>query len=161
MSKQISQTGYSRRQFVITVGAASVAAAALPLFSPGLALGAEETDKEIKRLVGGKKLADGSKIINLDLPQIAENGNTVPLEVTVKSPMTKADHVTAVHILAAGNPRPGVATFRFTPLSGRAQASTRMRLAKTQNVIAVAEMADGKAYMTQAEVKVTIGGCGG
>ncbi len=161
---QTRATGWTRRRFIITVGAASAAAAGLNALTAGLAWSAEEaktTEEEIKRLVGGKELADGAKIISMDLPQIAENGNTVPLEIAVESPMTEADHVTAVHIVADGNPRPGVASFHFTPLSGRAQASTRMRLAKTQNVIAIAEMSDGKAYMSKAEVKVTIGGCGG
>ncbi len=161
---QREAAGWTRRRFIITLGAASAAAAGLTALPGGAAWSAEDAktaEEEIKRLMGGKELADGAEIISMDLPQIAENGNTVPLEVSVESPMTEADHVTAVHIVADGNPRPGVASFHFTPLSGRAQASTRMRLAKTQNVIAIAEMSDGKAYMTKAEVKVTIGGCGG
>ena len=156
--------GWTRRRFMITVGAASAAAAGVKALPGGTAWSAEDAktaEEEIKRLVGGKELADGAKIISMDLPQIAENGNTVPLEISVESPMTEKDHVTAVHIVADGNPRPGVASFHFTPMSGRAQASTRMRLAKTQNVIAIAETSDGKAYMSKAEVKVTIGGCGG
>ena len=163
MRNHFQAQGWTRRQFIITVGAASAAAASLGVL-PGDALGAEEpetAEDEIRRLVGDKELADGSGIIAMDLPQIAENGNTVPLEISVESAMTDDDYVTAVHIVAEGNPRPGVASFHFTPANGRAQASTRMRLAKTQKVIAIAEMSDGKAYMTQAEVKVTIGGCGG
>ena len=163
MTDQTRATGWTRRHFIITVGAASAAAAGLAAL-PGRAWSAEDAktaEEEIKRLTGGKELADGADVISLDLPQIAENGNTVPLEISVESPMTDDDHVTAVHLVADGNPRPGVASFHFTPANGRAQASTRMRLAKTQNVIAIAEMSDGKAYMTQAEVKVTIGGCGG
>ena len=163
-SNQRSATGWTRRRFIITVGTASAAAAGLNALPGGLAWSAEDAktaEEEIKRLVGGKELADGSKIISMDLPQIAENGNTVPLEISVESPMTESDHVTAVHIVADGNPRPAVASFHFTSMSGRAQASTRMRLAKTQNVIAIAETSDGKAYMSKAEVKVTIGGCGG
>ncbi len=99
--------------------------------------------------------------ITLELPQIAENGNTVPLSIEVDSPMTAQDYCKAVHIFAEGNPRPDVASIHFTPACGRAVASTRMRLAKTQNVVAIAEMSDGSVYMTKAEVKVTIGGCGG
>jgi sulfur-oxidizing protein SoxY len=75
--------------------------------------------------------------------------------------MTEADHVKAVHIFSEGNPIPNVASIRFSPASGRARAATRMRMAKTQNVIAVAEMSDGSVYMAKAKVKVTIGGCGG
>ena len=161
----ISETtrGLSRRQFVITVAAGSAAAAALAAAPARLAMAEEpETVEEaIKLLLGDKELADGADLISLDLPQIAENGNTVPLGISVESPMTDEEHVTAVHIFAEGNPRPGVASIQFTPANGIAQASTRMRLAKTQNVVAVAEMSDGKAYITKAEVKVTIGGCGG
>lgn len=99
--------------------------------------------------------------VSLTAPEIAENGNTVPIAVNVESPMTADDHVADVLILADGNPRAGVATFHFTAMSGVAAASTRMRLAKTQNVIAVAKMSDGSVFMDKREVKVTIGGCGG
>jgi sulfur-oxidizing protein SoxY len=154
----------SRRQFVITVAAGSAAAAALAAAPLRLAVAAEEAktvDEAIKQLLGDKELADGAEIITLDLPQIAENGNTVPLGLSVESPMTADNYVKSVHIFADGNPLPQVASIHFTPASGVAQASTRMRLAKTQNVVAVAEMSDGSAYITKAEVKVTIGGCGG
>ena len=163
MTERTRAKGWTRRQFVITLGAASTAAAGLASLS-GRGWSAEDAktvEEEIKRLVGDQELADGAQVISLDLPQIAENGNTVPLEISVESPMTDDDYVATVHLVADGNPRPGVASFHFTPANGRAQASTRMRLAKTQNVIAIAEMSNGKAYMTQAEVKVTIGGCGG
>jgi len=162
MSRPGSARSLSRRQFVITVAAGSAAAAALA--AAPLRLAAEEpktVEEAIKLLLGDKELADGADVIALDLPQIAENGNTVPLGISVESPMTEEDHVTAVHIFADGNPRPDVASIHFTPANGVAQASTRMRLAKTQNVVTVAEMLDGRAYITQAEVKVTIGGCGG
>ena len=99
--------------------------------------------------------------VMLDVPEIAENGNTVPMNVSVESPMTADDYVTEVLIVADGNPRAGVATFRFSPMSGTAQANTRIRLAGTQNVIAVAKMNDGSVFMDRKEVKVTIGGCGG
>ena len=85
----------------------------------------------------------------------------MPLTVEIDSPMSDQDYCKAVHIFAEGNPLPNVATFRFTPACGQATASTRIRLAKTQNVVAVAEMSNGDVYMSKAEVKVTIGGCGG
>ena len=75
--------------------------------------------------------------------------------------MTETDYVKAVHVFAEGNPTPDVATFRFSPASGRAIVSTRMRLAKTQDVVAVAEMNDGSMYIARQTIKVTIGGCGG
>lgn len=118
-----------------------------------------EVDERIAKFTGGKSAGSGG--IDIDLPEIAENGNVVPLTVNVDSPMTEADHVQSVMILAAGNPRAGVATFNFTPMSGKAEASTRMRLAGTQDVIAVAKMSDGSFRQIGKTVKVTIGGCGG
>ena len=97
--------------------------------------------RQIHRRQGGEK---GK--ITIDLPEIAENGNTVPLSITVDSPMTADSYVTDMLVVADGNPRPGVATFHFTPLSGRAEAATRIRLAATQNIIVVAKTSDGKFY---------------
>ena len=85
----------------------------------------------------------------------------MPITVEIDSPMSDADFVKSVHIFAEGNPLPDVASVHFTPRSGVARASTRMRLAGTQNVVAVTEMSDGRVLGTKAEVKVTIGGCGG
>lgn len=146
----------TRRQTMQWAGVAAVAA----VLAPRMAFADEKavTD-ELKKLYGDKKMDQGK--IKLDVPQIAENGLVVPVEVSIESPMTDADYVKSVHIFADGNPLPGVVSYKFTPALGKAQAATRMRLAQTQNVIAVAEMSDGKLYTTKAEVKVTIGGCGG
>jgi len=116
--------------------------------------------KTMEKFTGGK-MASESKLITLEMPEIAENGNTVPLSISVESPMTPDSYVKRVIIISEGNPRPEVATFNFSPLSGVAEASTRMRLAKTQNVIAIAELSDGSLHMVKRQVKVTIGGCGG
>ena len=113
----------------------------------------------IKAFTGGKQPAEGK--VKLDLPEIAENGNTVPMTVSVDSPMTAQSHVTEVLVVADGNPNGGVATFYFTPASGVAEANTRIRLASTQDVIAFAKMNDGSFFMASKQVKVTIGGCGG
>jgi len=118
-----------------------------------------ESDAEIAKFTGGKALEKGK--IAIDLPEIAENGNTVPFTVSVESPMSEADHVKVIHILATANPQPGVAVFRFSPLSGKATVASRMRLARTQDVIGIAELNDGRFLMTKRNVKVTIGGCGG
>jgi sulfur-oxidizing protein SoxY len=117
------------------------------------------TEAAIKKAIGERAMTEGR--VTLRLPPIAENGNTVPLTVSVESPMTAADHVKAVHVFADGNPTPDVATFHFTPALGRAEASTRIRLGRTQDVIAVAEMSNGAVFVGRQEVKVTIGGCGG
>jgi sulfur-oxidizing protein SoxY len=113
----------------------------------------------VRKIVGEAKPSEGK--FALELPEIAENGNTVPFTVSVESPMTEKDHVKTIHVIATANPQPGVATFRLTPLSGKAAVSSRMRLARTQDVIAIAELSDGRFLMAKRPVKVTIGGCGG
>lgn len=120
---------------------------------------ANDAAKWIEKFTGGKEALKGK--ISLDLPEIAENGNTVPLSLTIESPMTAKSYVKEVMILADGNPNAGVATLMFTPLSGKAEASIRIRLATTQNVVAIAKMSDGAVFTEQKTVKVTIGGCGG
>ncbi|WP_421708555.1 thiosulfate oxidation carrier protein SoxY [Algihabitans sp.] len=160
MSKPMTAAGITRRHFIITVGAGSAAAAALVAAAPAKA-DLAMVEESLSKLIGDATVEDGAEIIRLDLPQIAENGNTVPLGVSIDSPMTPDSYVRHLHVFADGNPRPDVVSFHFSPKSGLAEASTRMRLAQTQNIVAVAEMSDGKVYRTQAEVKVTIGGCGG
>ena len=138
----------------------AVLAAAGVAAMPRLALAESMTAQQLlEKFTGGNSASEDK--ITLSMPEIAENGNTVPLSVSVDSPMNAEDYVKNVIIVAEGNPRPEVATFHFSPKSGVAEASTRMRLAKTQNVVAVAEMSDGSFHMTRREVKVTIGGCGG
>jgi sulfur-oxidizing protein SoxY len=146
----------SRRAIVIGSGAAALAV----ILGPRLvAASPAQVEAEIAKLYAGKSLADGK--IKLDLPSIAENGLVVPLNFNVESPMTEKDYVKAVHVFADGNPNPGVASFYFTPMMPKASAQIRMRLAQSQNIVAVAEMADGSLYTAKKEVKVTIGGCGG
>jgi sulfur-oxidizing protein SoxY len=140
-------------------GTGVIALAGIGLLPSGAHADAAAVAKAIKKRIGDKATKSGR--IKMELPQIAENGNTVPVAFEVKSPMTGSDHVKAVHLFADKNPNPDVATFRFTPESGVCKVSTRMRLIKSQNVVAVAEMSDGSVYMAKAPVKVTIGGCGG
>jgi sulfur-oxidizing protein SoxY len=121
--------------------------------------GAKEAAEQIAKFTGGKTAVSGK--ISIELPEIAENGNTVPLQVTVDAPMTADNYVSEVMVVAEGNPNPGVATFHFSPLSGKAQAATRIRLAATQNIVAVAKTSKGEFFTGQKAVKVTIGGCGG
>jgi len=152
-----STSNVTRRHVLMLTGAAAAAAAGLlPTVATADQAAVEEA---IKKAVGNAAMQSGR--ITLDLPQIAENGNTVPIGVEVDSPMTASDYVKSVHIFAEGNPNPNVASLYFTPAGGVAKASTRMRLLKTQNVVAVAEMSDGSVYRETVEVKVTIGGCGG
>lgn len=118
----------------------------------GIPVLASAVDEHIADFTGGADAVAG--VIELDAPEIAENGNTVPITVS-------APGASSIMILAAGNPVPAVATFNFGPMSAARSGSTRIRLAKTQDVIAVAKMEDGSFQTTQAMVKVTIGGCGG
>jgi sulfur-oxidizing protein SoxY len=148
---------FDRRRFLM-IGSAGIAATALE-GSASPARAANDSDERIKQFTGGSAPAQGR--IKLDLPEIAENGNTIPMTVSVESPMTEESHVTDVLVVVNGNPRAGVVTFHFSPASGVAEANTRMRLATTQDVIAIAKMNDGSLFMTSKQVKVTIGGCGG
>ena len=150
-------SNFSRRQ-ALALGASAVSVAVLGA-SAGPAQAKNDSEEAIKKFTGGKTPVQGK--IKLDLPEIAENGNTVPMTVTVESPMTEQSHVTDVLIVADENPRSGVVTFRFSPASGIAEANTRIRLAATQDVIAVAKMNDGSFFIASKQVKVTIGGCGG
>jgi len=118
-----------------------------------------EAAAEIAKFTGGKPAEKGK--ITIDLPEIAENGNTVPLSIVVDSPMTAEDYVAEILVVADGNPRPVFATFHLSTMSGRAVAATRVRLASTENVIVVAKTNDGRFFTEQKPVKVTIGGCGG
>ena len=148
-------SSFSRRQ-VMAVGAGALASAAFGIVPAHAANNAQDL---IKAFTAGKQATEGK--VKLDLPEIAENGNTVPMTVTVESPMSEQSHVTEVLVLADGNPNAGVATFHFSPASGVAEANTRIRLAATQNIIAIARMNDGSFAMATKQVKVTIGGCGG
>ena len=135
------------RRNAIVLGAGAFIAAGLPKLAV-----ASVNDEAIAAFTGGAEVGAGD--IELTAPEIAENGNTVP--IGVDAPGAKS-----ITIFADGNPVPAVATFKFGPLSASRSASTRIRLAKTQNVVALAEMEDGSFKIAKANVKVTIGGCGG
>ncbi len=134
------------RRNALAMGLGATAVAMLPMRAIAAA------DEAIAAFTGGAETGAGD--ITLDAPEIAENGNTVPISVS-------APGATSIAVFAAGNPTPGVATFNFGPASGSQSASTRIRLAGTQDVVAVAQMADGSFVQTAKTVKVTIGGCGG
>ena len=136
------------------------AAALLAWVLPGFAARAATNDAEevVKKFAGGKTPMEGR--IQLDLPEVADDGNSVPMTITVDSPMTEQSHVTTILVVATANPRSGVATFHLSPATGVADVSTRIRLAETQDVIAVAKMNDGTCYLAKRLVKVTVGGCG-
>ena len=113
---------------------------------------ASATDDLIAEFTGGAEVGEGG--LTLTAPEIAENGNTVPIAVD-------APGASAIMVLATGNPTPPVATFNFGELAGSQAASTRIRLAGTQDLVAIAKMSDGTFVRDTKTVKVTIGGCGG
>jgi sulfur-oxidizing protein SoxY len=137
---------FTRRE-TLALGAGAALVTVLPFRA-----NAATVDELVADFTGGADVADSG--VELTAPEIAENGNTVPIEVA-------AEGASAIMVLAAGNPTPPVATFNFGPMAGAHRASTRIRLAGTQEVIAVAKLADGSFARTSKEVKVTIGGCGG
>jgi len=146
------------RRAALALGAAGAALSLVGLSRTAQAT-PETAAADVAKFTGGKTPVAGK--ISIELPEIAENGNTVPLAISVDAPMTEDDYVTDVLVLADGNPNPGVATFHFTPLSGKADASTRIRLATTQNIVVTARTSKGAVYTASKLVKVTIGGCGG
>lgn len=99
--------------------------------------------------------------VKLDIALIAEDGTIVPTTITVDSPMTEADHVQEIHLFAERNPLPRVAAFYLGPHNGRAQVSTRIRLAEAQRVIAIARMSDGSLWSDEMQVEVSLTACGG
>src|SRR5262245_43904663 len=127
MSSDGTIESVDRRIFLCGAGAAI--AAGLGLDAAALAQDKEPAgwEEAVNKIVGTAKVAEGK--VKLDLPEIAENGNTVPFTVAVDSPMTEQLHVKSIHIVSTGNPQPGVAAFHFTPQSGKAMVSGRMRLA--------------------------------
>lgn len=135
------------RRNALMLGAGATILAFMP-FTPATAA----VEDAIAKLTGGAEISEGD--ITLTTPEIAENGNTVPISVD-------APGAESITIFAAGNPSPDVVTFNFGPLAASHSASTRMRLAGTQDVIAIAKMPDGTFVRASNQVKVTIGGCGG
>jgi sulfur-oxidizing protein SoxY len=134
------------RRNVMIMGAGAFVAFGLPMRATAAA------EDRIAEFTGGAAMADSG--ITLTAPEIAENGNTVPIEVS-------APGAVEILVLATGNPTPGVATFKFGPLAAAQAGSTRIRLAGTQDVVAIAKMSDGSFAKASSNVKVTIGGCGG
>ncbi len=142
------------RRLVLTGIGAGMLSSALP-FS---ALGApEDADAAIRELFGDRDLNEGR--VTVKLPPIAENGNSVPITVSVDSPMSEADHVTRVALISPRNPIAEMAMFHLGPRAGKAEVSTRIRMAGTQRVRAVAEMNDGTLWIGSASTVVTLAAC--
>jgi sulfur-oxidizing protein SoxY len=151
---EMSQT--TRRRFLVETAALAGAA--------GLGLDLDPADATpasmqaaIRNVTGEAKLNKGR--VKIDIPALIENGNAVPLTVSCESPMTQEDHVKAIHVFTEKNPQPNVIGVHLGPRAGRANVSTRIRLADTQKIVAVAQMSDGSFWSDEVEVIVTLAAC--
>lgn len=148
----------TRRRFLLAAGVLAASAGlqsraqvrALPV-DPG------RLRRTIRKIVGSATVSEGR--VKLEVPPLVENGNVVPLAVSVDSPMTEADHVRAIHVLNEKNPLPEIVTVRFGPRAGRARVATRIRLSDSQKVVALAEMSDGTFRSHSVHVVVTLAAC--
>jgi len=153
---KLGQSGTVDRRRVLAGTAGSVLALAL---RPAAAAQprTETTESAIRRFAGDNPIRPGR--VSLDLPPLVENGNTVPLSISVESPMTQADHVRRIGVFNERNPQPNVVTLHLRPGAGRAQVATRIRLADTQRITAIAEMSDGTYWSASADAIVTLAAC--
>jgi sulfur-oxidizing protein SoxY len=147
----------SRRQFLgLAGGAAVIGAVPMVTLRPAAATPATLA-AAIRTVVGAAVVRTGK--IKLDIPPLVENGNTVPMTVSVSSPMTADDHVKSIHVFNEKNPQPNIGNFYLGPQSGRAQISTRIRLADSQKIVAIAKLSDGSFWSATVDVVVTLAAC--
>lgn len=169
MSRDHRTSEFSRRTLILSAGTAAIivpwalqtSLAAEPdttSNSDDVAPYSAEFEEALQEILGGGEPEPGE--ITVDLPEIAENGNFVPLTIEVASPMTQADHIKSIYLLSTANPVARVAHFHLKPVNAEARVQSRMRLAKTQDVVVIAERSDGIKMMATIAVKVLIGGCG-
>ena len=141
----------NRRTFVLSATAASV----LPSLSAFATV--DDATQAVDKILGGQPAKVGR--VTLEIPPLVENGNLVTMKVSVQSPMTEADYVRAIHIVAEGNPLPNVVSFFLSPRAGRAAITTRIRLGDSQRVRAIAQMSDGSFWQGDAATLVTLAAC--
>ena len=147
----------TRRQFLGLAGsAAALGAVPLVTLRPAAATPASMTSA-IRAVVGEATVRTGK--VKLDVPPLVENGNTVPMTVSVASPMAPEDFVRSIHVFNEKNPQPNIGNFHLGPNAGRAQVSTRIRLADSQKVVAIARLSDGSFWSVSVEVVVTLAAC--
>lgn len=140
------------RRDVLLFGAGALTFTAMPA-----AATPEERDKAVRLFAGGAPVQDGR--VTVDLPPLVENGNAAPLTILVDSPMTEAEHVRRIAVFNEANPQPHVITAKIGPRAGKARLSTRIRLANSQRIVAIAELSDGSFWRGSAEVIVTLAAC--
>lgn len=150
----MSDLKLSRRTYLSVLGLLGVS----NWIVPGLAMAKKpEAMEAIAKIVGSSPIRDGR--VKLIIPPLVESGNLVVLKLSIESPMTANDYVKAVNVIAEGNPLPNIFTAYFTPRSGRAELTTRVRLADSQRVWAIAQMSDGSFWQGYADTLVTLSAC--
>lgn len=148
----------TRRRFLGLAGsAAAVGAFPLAISVRPAAATPEMMATAIRAVTGGAAVHAGK--VKLDIPPLVENGNSVPMTVSVTSPMTSSDYVKSIHVFNEKNPQPNLGNFFLGPRAGRAQVSTRVRLADTQTITAIARLSDGSFWSVTADVVVTLAAC--
>jgi sulfur-oxidizing protein SoxY len=157
MEPAMRKVDKSRRQFLGLAGGAAVIGA-VPTVTLRPAQATPATLAAAIRTVVGAAVVHTGKI-KLDIPPLVENGNTVPMTVSVSSPMTTEDHVKSIHVFNEKNPQPNIGNFYLGPQSGRAQISTRIRLADSQKIVAIAKLSDGSFWSATVDVVVTLAAC--
>jgi sulfur-oxidizing protein SoxY len=152
-----SQDDTTRRRFLAIAGGAAVAGA-VPVLTIRPAEATSTTLAAAIRIVVGESPVHIGKV-TLDIPPLVENGNTVPMTVSVASPMTAGDHVRSIHVFNEKNPQPNICNFILGPRAGRAEVSTRIRLADSQKITAIAHLADGSFWSVSVDIIVTLAAC--
>jgi sulfur-oxidizing protein SoxY len=153
MSEHYPQRAASRRKFLAAAGAAALA----PFLVRSARATPDTMAAAIREVVGEAPVREGK--ISLELPPLVENGNAVPMTVTVESPMTATDHVKRIHVFNEKNPQPHIITVHLGTRAGKAKISTRVRLADSQKVVAIAELSDGSFWSASADMIVTLAAC--
>jgi sulfur-oxidizing protein SoxY len=148
----------TRREFLVLACGALASAAAEAQLTPNIAaLRKAALEEAVRKVLGGAQARPGR--VKLDLPPLIENGNSVPLTVTVQSPMTAADHVKVIHVFTEKNPQPNIISAWLGPRAGRASVTTRVRIADTGTVTAIAQLSDGSFWSDSVQVVVTLSAC--
>ena len=147
----------TRRKFLGLAGSAAVLGA-VPIVTLRPAEATPATLASAIRNVVGEAVVRSGRV-KLEVPPLVENGNTVPMTVSVQNPMTPEDHVKSIHVFNEKNPQPNIGNFYLGPQAGRAQISTRIRLADSQKIVAIARLSDGSFWSATVDVVVTLAAC--
>jgi sulfur-oxidizing protein SoxY len=153
----MKRTPPTRRSFLSLAGSAAVAGAVPVVTLRPLEATPAMLTSAIRNVVGEAPVRTGK--VKLDIPPLVENGNTVPMTVRVESPMTSTEYVKSIHVFNEKNPQPNIGNFYIGPSAGRAQISTRIRLADTQKVVAIARLSDDSFWSTSVDIVVTLAAC--